>query len=117
MRGYVLVYRPQTCEGTIVSDDGESLGFRADDPGVDYCGGDVVSFRRRSPGSPGMRADAIDVQLASRWAQAPAPGQKPMIAGLFASLLESSPSPNPHSAFRSRKALETPEKRPLIGIP
>ncbi len=52
MRGYVLVYRPATGAGTVVTDAGQTLAFSVDPRALDLHGGDCVRFRREDAEAP-----------------------------------------------------------------
>lgn len=66
MRGYVLVFRPASGTGTVVTEAGQMLPFAADPTAVDLHGGDSVCFRRADSGPNRLDANgasAVDIEL------------------------------------------------------
>jgi hypothetical protein len=85
MRGYVLVYRPTTGAGVVVTEAGETLAFSAAARGVDLHGGDWVRFRlaeaatdRLARGGSRVR----DLELVQNGADRLSATQAPLLAAL-----------------------------------
>ncbi|HVP11922.1 MAG TPA: hypothetical protein VMV94_12140 [Phycisphaerae bacterium] len=67
MQGYVLVFRPTTGDGTIVTDGGAEVRFSAAGAAAELQGGDIVSFELdRRPAGAGCPS-AGDIRLVQRW--------------------------------------------------
>ncbi|MFQ5429660.1 MAG: hypothetical protein ACE5E1_05045 [Phycisphaerae bacterium] len=62
MRGYVLVFHPNSGTGTIVSEGGRSIPFSATEGFPDLQGGDVVRFNIESAGVDETKAPRSSVR-------------------------------------------------------
>ena len=64
MQGYVLAFRPDTCDGTIIADSGEAVRFAHSSSRAELHGGDIVRFH---VGDGGESKAACDVEIVERW--------------------------------------------------
>jgi hypothetical protein len=67
MQGYVLVFRPVTGDGTIVTDSGAEVRFTSHGAGTELQGGDIVSFRMDRSCGGTAPSTAGDVQVLQKW--------------------------------------------------
>jgi hypothetical protein len=67
MQGYVLVFRPTTGNGTIVTDAGAEVRFAAAGDAVEFEGGDIVSFQLERPCEGAEPSMANDIRVVQRW--------------------------------------------------
>ncbi len=85
MRGYVLVFRPATGAGTVVSEAGQMLAFAANPQTVDFHGGDVVRFRLSDAGTTRLRSggpSVVEVELVRTGADRLSATQAPLLQTL-----------------------------------
>ncbi len=87
MRGYVLVYRPATGAGTVVTEAGQTLAFAVDPLTVDLHGGDWVRFRPEERVADRLAASSgacvRDVELVQSGADRLRATQGPLLRALF----------------------------------
>ncbi len=79
MRGYVLVYRPATGAGTVVTKAGRTLAFTTDPRTVDLRGGDCVRFQLEDAVA---NRRAGDVELVQTGADRLSAKQAPLLRAL-----------------------------------
>jgi hypothetical protein len=82
MQGYVLVFRPTTGDGTIVTEAGAEVRFNAAGNDADFRGGDIVSFRLDRPGVEPQSSRAGDIRLLQRWSDRMAVSCQPLLQQL-----------------------------------
>ncbi len=85
MRGYVLVFRPATGAGTVVTEAGQPLAFAADPRSLDLHGGDCVRFRLADVGTS-RRAEfgprVADIELVEKGPDRLSVTQAPLLRAL-----------------------------------
>ena len=85
MRGYVLVYRPATGAGTVVSEAGQTLAFAAGSRRLDLHGGDWVRFRLGDATGDRLAASGSrveDIELVQKGADRLSATQAPLLRTL-----------------------------------
>jgi len=85
MRGYVLVYRPATGAGTVVTEAGQMLAFAVGPRRVDLHGGDWVRFRvgDAAGGRLGACGSCVgDIELVQKGADRLSATQAPLLQAL-----------------------------------
>ena len=81
MLGYVLAFRPETGDGTIVTDGDAEVRFSSTGGETEFQGGDIVSFQLEQ--GPGIsRSAAGEIRVVERWSDRMATSCQPLIRQL-----------------------------------
>ncbi len=83
MQGYVLAFRPDTCNGTIIADSGEAIRFADSSCRAELHGGDIVRFH---VGDDAESKAACDVEIVERWPDRLKTCHRPQLEALHATL-------------------------------
>jgi hypothetical protein len=86
LSGYVLAFRPGTREGTIVTDQGESVRFTARGVGVNLQGGDIVALAEAPCSERTGIVDADDIRLLQKGTAWLASQERPLLQDLYTTL-------------------------------
>jgi cold shock CspA family protein len=87
MQGYVLVFRPGTGHGTIVTEEGAEVRFSAAGGAPEFQGGDIVSFQLERSRADAQPTKANDIRLVQKWSDRLAASCQPLLRQLH-SLVE-----------------------------